>query len=167
LPAVRCSASTWAVGQLAGEEVVEIDAAPEVVWAYRLDFTSLPEYNPDVSGVTRVIDGTGAGGPAGAGARYEFSLATPVGAHAVSLTVTGVVADREVSAQMKGAMGAHETFGVEPIGAGRCRATLRLWLDLPPDLPAAQVGPVLENGRAQIRAELDGMQAILEARPAH
>ena len=51
----------------------------ETVWAYRLDFANLPEYNPDVSTIYRVTDGTGkaGGGAHGTGSRYTFDLADP------------------------------------------------------------------------------------------
>ena len=45
------------MSELAAVEQVEIAAPLAEVWAYRLDFTNLPEYNPDVSGVERVADG--------------------------------------------------------------------------------------------------------------
>ena len=50
------------------------DVSAHEVWAYRLDFAHLPDYNPDVSGVERIADGTGDGGVNGAGARYRFTL---------------------------------------------------------------------------------------------
>src|SRR5271165_2243067 len=143
------------MAELAAEEHVEIAAPANEVWAYRLDFTNLPEYNHDVSGVERVEDGSGAGGVAGAGARYAFRLAAEHGSHPVTLTVT---------AAMKGGMSANEVFRVEPAGAGRCRATLSLWIDLPARLAADTALELLAGGRRQIRGELDAMQAVLEAR---
>ncbi len=152
------------MSELAAEEHVDIAAPPAEVWAYRLDFTNLPEYNPDVSGVERVEDGSGAGGDAGTGARYAFSLATEHGAHPVTLTITAAVEGREVAASMKGGMSANEVFVVEPAGDGRCRATLSLWLDLPARLPADTALELLAGGRRQIRGELDAMRAVLEGR---
>jgi len=152
------------VAELAAEEHVEIAAPANEVWAYRLDFTNLPEYNHDVSGVERVEDGSGAGGVAGAGARYAFRLAAEHGSHPVTLTVTAAVEGEEVAAAMKGGMSANEVFRVEPAGAGRCRATLSLWIDLPARLAADTALELLAGGRRQIRGELDAMQAVLEAR---
>ena len=51
----------------------------DVVWAYRLDFANLPEYNPDVSGLERVADGRNGrrGGVRGPGRATRFGLADP------------------------------------------------------------------------------------------
>lgn len=152
------------MSELAAVEQVEIAAPLAEVWAYRLDFTNLPEYNPDVSGVERVADGSGDGGAAGAGACDAFNLATEHGSHPVTLTTTGAVKDREVAATMKGGMSANEVFVVEPAGTGRCRATLSLWIDLPARLAADTALELLAGGRRQIRGELDAMQAVLEER---
>ena len=51
--------------------------AAHEVWAYRLDFANLPDYNPDVSGVERVSEGEGVGGTSGSGARYLLYLDRP------------------------------------------------------------------------------------------
>lgn len=147
--------------ELAGEERATFGVPAAAVWRYRLDFANLPAYNPDVHGVVRVADGSGVGGVAGAGARYEFSLSTPQGTHPVTLEVTAVVEDTEVSASMAGRMSATETFVVESTGPGSCRASLTLWLDVPAALPEPVRRQLLDGGRAQIRAELDAMCANL------
>jgi len=152
------------MAELAADEQVTIAAPAAAVWAYRLDFTNLPEYNPDVSGVVRVADGSGPGGVTATGARYEFDLSTAQGPHRVTLVVTEAREDVEVSAQMAGAMTANETFLVERLDARTSRAVLRLWLDLPAGLPEEHARAILQNGRAQIRSELDGMQKALELR---
>jgi len=145
------------------EEAVEIDAPANEVWAYRLDFTRLPEYNPDVVDVTRDRPGDGAGGHRGSGARYRFTLNTAHGPHPVVLTVTAVEEGREVSATMDGAMRATETFRVTPLGPRRCRAVLALWLELPVGISEEVAGGIVEGGQRQIRGELDRMQAALSA----
>lgn len=150
--------------QLAGEESREIDAPAGAVWALRLDFRRLSEYNPDVSGVELVTAGSGPGGPQGAGATYRFALSTPGGSHPISLTVTGVVDGETVEASMHGAMDAREAFRVETLGDRRCRATLALWMDLPETLGPEVATAILANGRAQIRAELDAMAGLFAAR---
>ncbi len=153
--------SQWGMAALAGEERIEIDAPAADVWAYRLDFMNLPQYNPDVSAIERARDGSGPGGIAGAGAHYRFTLSTPVGPHPVTLTVTGVVEDREVRAEMAGGLSAHEVFVVDALGPTRCAATLSLWLDLPPSLDETVQADLLAGGRQQIRKELDLMGANL------
>ena len=143
--------------------MAEIAVPAGEAWSYRLDFTNLPAYNPDVTELVRVADGSGLGGVAGLGARYQFMLATPAGPHLVTLAVTRVVENAEVSADIEGAMTATETFRVEPSGDGACRVSLSLWLDIPGDTAPAVRDALLAGGRRQIRNELDAMQANLAA----
>jgi uncharacterized membrane protein len=130
-------------------ETVEIDAPCSEVWALRRDFLRLPEYNPDVTELVREAPD-----------RYRFMLATAHGPHQVVLTVTEAVEGESVTAALAGAMAAEETFTVEPLGSGRCRASLVLRVSVPDGLPAAGIQ---ENGRRQIRAELDAMRALMGA----
>jgi hypothetical protein len=153
------------MAELAAREQVDIAASPHEVWAYRLDFTNLPQYNPAVRDVRRVTDGAGAGGVAGPGAAYEFTLTTPVGPHPVSLVVTDAVEGTRMSADMVGGMVANETFEVEPMDAvAGCRATLTLWLELPEGLAQDKAAQLLARGRADIRGELDLMREVFAAR---
>ncbi|MDA8356322.1 MAG: SRPBCC family protein [Actinomycetota bacterium] len=145
------------------EETVEIAAPAPDVWALRLDFTRLPEYNPDVSEVNRIRSGSGIGGELGAGACYRFVLATSHGPHPVELAVSSVVEDREVVATMDGALRAREAFQVEALSPVRCRASLALWLELPAGIAPEVAEGVVEGGRRQIRAELDRMNEVLSA----
>ncbi|MHB8219730.1 MAG: SRPBCC family protein [Acidimicrobiales bacterium] len=145
------------------EETVEITAPAAEVWALRLDFNRLAEYNPDVDGVTRERAGQGVGGALGAGARYRFTLSTAHGPHPVVLTVTAVEDGRTVSAVMDGAMQATEIFEVTSLGARHCRAELALWLELPDGLSDDVAAGIVEGGRRQIRGELDRMRAMLSA----
>ncbi len=161
---------------LAPTAVATATFAPPVlardVWLYRLDFTNLPEYNPDVSGVERVRAGTGttsdgAGGILGPGARYTFGLADAAqagGSHPVELWVVEAVEPTLVAAGMDGGTGAYEEFVVRDLDGGGCEATLSLWVTLPDgladDVLAAAAGGSLE----QIRKEVRLMKAVLEAR---
>jgi hypothetical protein len=138
----------------------------ETVWAYRLDFANLPEYNPDVQGVTRVADGTGdaAGGVHGPGARYTFGLADPrrPGVHQpIELWTVEAVAPSLVAAGMSGGSEAYEEFVVEPLGGG-CHATLTLWVTLPDGLPENVVAAAAAGSLEQIRKELRLMKQVLE-----
>ncbi len=151
------------MADLAGEERAEVAGSPEDVWRYRLDFTNLPAYNPDVTDLERTTAGGEPDG-LGAGAEYRFSLVTPRGSHPVTLSVTSVVAGREVSASMSGAMEAHETFVVEPPSNGGSTVVLSLSLELPPGLLEATRAGLLEQGRIQIRGELDAIAAVFAAR---
>ncbi len=146
----------------AAAETQTFDAPAHDVWLLRLDFTNLPRYNPAVHDVERRTEGSGAGGVAGAGAAYRFTLDTPAGPHPVTLTVTGAEEDRRVNADMAGAMTAHESFVITPLDTGGCTAQLELWLDLPDGLDPATRDRMLEGGRREIRAELDAMKDVLD-----
>jgi hypothetical protein len=139
------------------------------VWAYRLDFAHLPDYNPDVSGVTRVADGEGEGGVSGGGARYRFTLndpRRPGAGQPVELWTINVVESELVTAGMNGGGEAYEEFVVRPLGPERCEATLTLWVTVPDGLPDETAAAIAESGRVQIRKELDLMQLVLEGRGA-
>ncbi len=151
------------VGQLAGEEHIDIAVPAETAWAYRLDFSNLPEYNAAVGDVRRVADGAGPGGVLGAGAEYRFSLTVGSASHPVSLRTTEAVEGRRVAAWMDGGMSANEAFVVEPTDSG-CHAVLTLWVDLPPGIPEETAASLRESGRVQIRSELDHMREVLERR---
>ena len=139
---------------------------PETVWAYRLDFANLPDYNPDVSGVQRIADGQ-VGGVLGPGARYAFGLADPRRPgvhHPVELWITEAVAPTLVAAGMAGASEAYEEFVVRPLASGGCEATLTLWVTLP-DLLSEDVRTAAAAGSLeQITKELRLMKEVLEGR---
>jgi hypothetical protein len=148
----------------AAEERQRFAAPAHQVWAYRLDFTNLPEYNPDVSAVVRVAAGSGPGGDAGVGADYRFSLSTPGGPQPVRLTVTAAETGHRVDAEMEGGVAANESFVVLPDGDDASEAVLSLWVALPDGLDDVTRAAFLEHGRGQIRAELDQMARILDTR---
>jgi hypothetical protein len=139
----------------------------EVVWAFRLDFANLPDYNPDVTGVERVRDGEGVGGACGPGARYRFALADAhhIGrSHPVELWTIDAVESELVIAGMVGGNEAYEEFVVTRIDADRCEATLTLWVKLPDGLTAETVETVAAGSLRQISGELDLMKVVLEGR---
>ena len=151
----------------------------ETVWRYRLDFSNLPEYNPDVSGVTRTGNGDpgGVGGVQGPGARYSFQLAdarAPGGSQGVELWLVDAVEPTLVSAGMAGGHEAYEEFVVRPGEGGEggggggggegCAATLTLWVALPADLPDDVRTAAAAGSLEQIAKELRLMKEILEAR---
>jgi hypothetical protein len=158
------------------EETFAVPAAD--VWRYRLDFTNLPEYNPDVSGVTRVAEGDpdAAGGVLGLGARYTFNLADPrqrereqerereLQSQPIELWPVTVVEPTLVAAAMSGANDAYEEFTIRPTGSGSCEATLTLWVTLPPGLPDEVIEASAAGGLAQISKELRLMRNVLEGR---
>ncbi len=137
------------------------------VWAYRLDFANLPQYNPDVRGVSRVTDGTGqgAGGAHGSGARYTFDLADPrrPGAHQpIELWTVEAVAPTLVAAGMSGGSDAYEEFVVEPLDGGGCEATLTLWVTLPDGLSEDVTAAAAAGSLQSISNELRLMKQVLE-----
>ena len=139
----------------------------ETVWAYRLDFANLPEYNPDVQDVQRVADGTGdaAGGVHGPGARYTFGLADPrrPGVHQpIALWTVEAVAPTLVAAGMSGGSEAYEEFVVEPLDGGGCQATLTLWVTLPDGLSEDVVAAATAGSLQSISKELQLMKQVLE-----
>ena len=141
-------------------------AAAETVWAYRLDFANLPEYNPDVRDVTRVADGSGeaAGGVHGPGARYTFDLADPrrPGVYQpIELWTVQALAPTLVAAGMSGGSEAYEEFVVEPFGGG-CRATLTLWVTLPDGLSEEVVAAAAAGSLRSISEELRLMKEVLD-----
>ena len=138
------------------------------VWAYRLNFTNLPEYNPDVTDVERIADGAaeGVGGVCGVGARYRFQLADSRHrgrSHPVELWTVDVVEPTLVVAGMLGGNEAYEEFAVTPLDDGGCHATLTLWVTLPDGLSADVLAGVAAGGLAQIDKELVLMKEVLES----
>jgi hypothetical protein len=143
--------------------------AAETVWAYRLDFSNLPEYNPDVTDVARVDDGdpAGVGGRLGAGARYTFALADPRrpgSTQPVELWAAEVTEPTLVAAGMNGGNEAYEEFVVTPDDRGGCSATLTLWVTLPAGLSEEILTAAAAGSLDSISKELRLMKEILEAR---
>jgi hypothetical protein len=139
----------------------------ETVWAYRLDFANLPDYNPDVQDVTRVADGQDEGGAGvhGPGARYTFGLADPrrPGRYQpIELWTVEAVAPTLVAAGMSGGSEAYEEFVVRPRDGGGCEATLTLWVTLPDGLSEDIVAAAAAGSLEQISKELRLMQQLLD-----
>jgi hypothetical protein len=143
----------------------------ETVWAHRLDFANLPGYNPDVSGVTRIVDGTGdgAGGVHGPGARYTFGLANPRRPgvmQPIELWIVEAVCPTLVTAAMSGGSDAYEEFVVQPLDGGGCEATLTLWVTLPDGLSEDVIAAAAAGSLASISKELRLMKQNLEGTAA-
>jgi hypothetical protein len=139
------------------------------VWSYRLDFSNLPEYNPDVSGVERVADGSAGavGGACGVGARYTFGLADPRQpgkTQPVELWAERVESPSLVAAGMAGGTEAYEEFVVTPSDDGGCSAVLTLWVMLPDGLSDEMRAAAAAGSLEQISKELRLMKEVLERR---
>jgi hypothetical protein len=139
----------------------------ESVWRYRLDFSNLPEYNPDVSGVERVRDGAGVGDELGPDAHYAFRLADarqPGVSHPVELWIIEAEEPELVTAGMSGGSEAYEEFVVQPLDENHCEATLTLWVTLPDGLDERTVAAATAGARGQIEKEVRLMKEALEGR---
>jgi hypothetical protein len=141
----------------------------DVVWGYRLDFSNLPDYNPDVSGVQRVTDGdaSAVGGVHGTGARYAFTLADPLNpgqGHPIELWIVEAAQPTLVAAGMKGASEAYEEFAVRARADGGSEATLTLWVTLPEGLDDEMIAAAAAGSLEQISKEMRLMKEILEGR---
>jgi hypothetical protein len=137
----------------------------ETVWAYRLDFANLPGYNPDVSGVTRTVDGAGDGGVHGPGARYTFGLANPRRPgvmQPIELWIVEAVSPTLVTAAMSGGSDAYEEFVVQPLDGGGCEATLTLWVTLPDGFSQDVVAAAAAGSLESISKELRLMKQVLQ-----
>jgi uncharacterized protein YndB with AHSA1/START domain len=146
---------------------LRIAATPHDIWAYRLDFSNLPHYNPSV----RNIEQLEAGRPDGTGARYRFDLDMGSGSHPIDLEVTRVEPDRLVAIDMGGPLPAREEFTVStpsPPEDGAvdaplsCVVAIALTLLVPDTFPPSADPGLVAGGHHQMRGELEQMALILE-----
>jgi uncharacterized protein YndB with AHSA1/START domain len=142
-----------------------IAAAPQDIWAYRLDFLHLPEYNPSVKGIEQLAHS----GPDGSGAHYRFELVAEDGSHSVDLRVIRSVPGQLVAIELGGELPAEEEFTVsapepgEGASTGGCQAAIALTLLIPDTIPTIADAQLLESGTRQIGDELEQMARRLEA----
>lgn len=143
-------------------------AAASDIWAYRLDFLHLPEYNPGVKGIEQLAQP----GPDGSGAHYRFELMAEDGSHSVDLRVIRSVPGQLVAIELGGELPAEEEFTVsapDPGGTGEsarpggCQVAIALTLLVPDTIPTAADPQLLESGTRQIGDELEQMARLLEA----
>lgn len=152
-----------------------IAAPPDVVWAYRLDFSKLPEYNPSVVDLEQIRPA----GPEGTGAEYRFDLVHEDTRHEVVLRVVASEPGRLVAIELGGALPAREELVVEacdpalleprPSGAPPGSApppahswvTLTLTLLVPDSWPQALHEKLLARAATDAEAELRAMAVLL------
>ena len=117
-------------------ETTEIAAPIERVFEYRLDFTNLPSYNPDVPACAPRGDT-----PAGEGCVYDFLLRYP-GRHMRSEVLTVVAAEypRLIVIELDALMNATETCHFEARGPGRTFVVFEADVEI----PGGRLAPVLE-----------------------
>lgn len=145
------------MAEVRSAEAIEIAAPPEKVFALRLDFDSLPAYNPDVSDLKR-MDG---GSEPGVGATYSLTSNTEYGSVPGTLTVTEVEPPARIVDEMDFGLKAREVCSFSPAAKGT-RVQLELTVLVPDDLDQAGRSFIEENSRRQLRMELENMRTILE-----
>jgi uncharacterized protein YndB with AHSA1/START domain len=136
-----------------------IDAAPEAVFEYRLDYAAnLPTYNPNVSKMER----TDGGFELGVGAVYAFEVEIPdMGSMPTTLTVTEVDRpQRIVNVMGSGLIVAREECTFTQ-GDGGTLVAFEVTLTFPEEM--AGIAEMAEqSGREQVRIELELMKKALE-----
>lgn len=140
-------------------EAGEIAAPIEKVFDYRLDYTNLPEYNPNVANVRRE-DG---GSEPGVGAHYVFDLSLPgMGTVEAFLKVLEVERPARIAQDTgSGGMAVRELCTFEETRGG-ARVEFEVRMDLPDEVGEADRSALEARGREQLRLELDLMKKILE-----
>ncbi len=134
-----------------------VPGPPEAAYDLRVDFTRLPEYNPNVSNLVR----TDGGHTSGAGAVYGFDMTMP-DMGAVSGVISVLEADRPSRVYTRtdsGVFSALEEVRFVPDSEGT-RVTFDVVVEVPDDMEA--VAPMVDaSGREQVRLELDHMAKVL------
>ncbi|MGH2830058.1 MAG: SRPBCC family protein [Actinomycetota bacterium] len=145
------------MGEIRYTEAIEIAAAPEEIFDYRIDFTTLPEYNPTVSNIRR----TDGGSVAGAGAEYLFDLS--MGGATAEMPIRVTLAERPGRIVFDTGPGymATEDCTFTPAGPGT-RVEFAYTLTFPTEVDDATAQMVEASGREQARTELEHMKKILE-----
>jgi uncharacterized protein YndB with AHSA1/START domain len=145
----------------------EYIAAPaDKVFAYRLDFTNLPDYNPNVSNLRRIDGGT----QPGPGAEYWFNITLPGFDAPLTCPIkvleadppnrivfdTGMVSENEPNYFTR------EVCKFESEGEGT-RAWFEMTLTIPDDLDEPTRTIYESNTQQQARLELDQIKKALES----
>lgn len=135
-----------------------IDAPPEVVFSYRLDFTTLPAYNPSVTNLRQV-----AGDGPGKGAEYLFDLTLAEGTDPMETPIRVLEVDAPARIVIDTGPGymARETCTFDATGEGT-HCEFDTVLTFPGELDDASAEAVKAQGLAQVMLELDLMKKNLE-----
>jgi len=149
------------VPELGFAEDVTIGAPVEAVYAYRLDFTRLPDYNPNVSNIRR----TG-GAEVGVGAEYGFDISIEeMGGASMPQTLKVVEAEEPTRIVFEVGPGyAREICTFEPNAEGGTHVVFAYATYVPDELDNEEGRALIEaSGRRQARLELDLIKKNLEA----
>jgi len=140
-------------------EAIDIAAPPESVFDYRLDFTTLPAYNPHVTNLRR----TDHGSEPGPGAQYLFDLSLPGAPGPMETPLRVLQADRPGTVVIETGPDfmALETcrFSATPDGT---HVGFETTLRFPGDIDEDSAKAIEASGREQAHIELDLMKKILE-----
>jgi len=137
-----------------------INADPQRCFEYRLDFTNLPDYNPNVSNFRRVDSGT----DKGVGAEYVFNLSLAGAPEPIEspLRITAVDAPHGFTYDTGPGWMAEGNCTFEPQEGGTL-VTLGYTLRFPGDVDDATSAQMAESGLGETRTELENMKKILES----
>lgn len=146
------------MGEVRYVETADIAVAPDVVFDYRLDFATLPAYNPSVSNMRRTDGGT----TPGVGAEYRFDLTIPgMGAMETPLRVVEAARPERIVFDTGPGFIARETCTFSPF-AGGTRVVFDTTVTIEGELDDATRATIEASGREQARAELELLKKVLE-----
>jgi polyketide cyclase/dehydrase/lipid transport protein len=141
------------------EESILIAAEPERVFDYRIDFTTLPQYNPNVSNLRRVDAGTGHE----AGAEYVFNLQMAGAPEPIESPLRLTTVERPTSFSYDTGPGfMAEGLCTFEAKEGGTLVTLGYTLRFPGEVDDAAAEQMAAMGREDSRMELQNMKKILE-----
>jgi uncharacterized protein YndB with AHSA1/START domain len=148
--------------ELGFAEDVTIGAPIEAVFGYRLDFTRLPDYNPNVSDLRR----TDGGSDPGVGAEYSFDVSIEE-MDGAQMPNTLKVIEAESPTRIVFEVGpwyAREICTFEPIDGGGTHVVFAYATYVPDELDNEEGRALIEaSGRRQARLELNLIKKNLEA----
>jgi uncharacterized protein YndB with AHSA1/START domain len=148
--------------ELGFAEDVKIGAPIEAVYEYRLDFTRLSDYNPNVSNLRR----TDGGSDLGVGAEYFFDVSIEeMGGAAMPQTLKVIEAESPTRIVFEvGPWYAREICTFEPESGGGTHVVFAYATYVPDELDNEEGRALIEqSGRRQARLELDAIKKHLEA----
>jgi len=138
-------------------ESAELRAPIERVFAYRIEFMNLPDYNPNVSNLRRVDNGS----EPGKGAEYLFDLAVMGNTMESPIRVTECEPNSRIVFETGPGYMAREVCLFSETDAGT-RVEFATTLTIPGEIDDATATLLEASGREQVLLELDLMKKNLE-----